>query len=128
MSVTTLTELLSSWGPFGLAVAAFLAGSVVPFPSEAVLAALVVAGLSPAPLVGLAGVANAAGACTLLWIGRKGRPVAERYARPERLARFEAACHRHGAPVLLLSWVPIVGDVAVLAAGVVRLPVLPAFF
>ena len=118
-----MTELLATWGPAGLALAAFLAGSIVPAPSEAVLALLLHQGQSPAPLVVLATVANTAGAATLLWLGRQGRAVAERHTRPERLARFEAAYRRAGAPVLLGSWVPIVGDAVVLAAGVARLRV-----
>ena len=58
-------------------------------------------------------------------LGRRGqgRAVAERHTRPERLARFEAAYRSAGAPVLLGSWVPIVGDAVVLAAGVARLRV-----
>ena len=35
---------LSEWGYFGLFIAAFLAGSIIPFSSEAVLGLLLIAG------------------------------------------------------------------------------------
>ena len=42
-----------------------------------------------------------------------------------RLDRSCAALVRFGPPLLLLSWVPIVGDVVVLAAGLIGVRVVP---
>ena len=45
-------------------------------------------------------------------------------ARTDALEQRRAAglVRRYGAPALLLSWVPIVGDGLVLVAGAVRMP------
>ena len=47
-----LVELLVEWGPMGMFVAAFLAGSFFPFSSEVVMLTLLAAGASPAGLLG----------------------------------------------------------------------------
>ena len=46
-----LVELLVEWGPMGMFVAAFLAGSFFTFSSEVVMLALLAAGASPAGLL-----------------------------------------------------------------------------
>lgn len=124
-----MTEPFVGLGLLGLAAAAFLAGSVVPLPSEAVLAAVLVNGVDPVLSVGVASLANTVGAATLLWLGRGGRVVAERrlgVAQRGRLERAQAHVGRFGAVALVLAWLPIVGDVFVLAAGVLRIPWGPA--
>jgi membrane protein YqaA with SNARE-associated domain len=40
-----------------------------------------------------------------------------------KVQRAAALLQRYGAPALLLSWVPIVGDLLVLLAGAARMPV-----
>lgn len=117
-----MAEHLAAYGPWGLALAAFCAGSVVPFPAEAVLAALVALGRSPAAMTLLATGANVLGATTLLLAGRWGRDYALRRVGPERLARAEDKLKRFGPWPLLLSWLPIVGDAFVVAAGIARMP------
>lgn len=128
--------LLAAWGLPGLFVAAFLAGSVVPLPSEAVLLALQAGGLAPLPLVAVATLANLLGACTLYWLGGavargKGSALVRRLgARFERdqagIERAQARLRRWGAPLLLLTWLPVVGDLFVIGAGFLGMR-LPAF-
>lgn len=120
---------LAEWGLPGLFLVAVVAGSVLPAPSEAVLAALIYGGVSPAPAVAVATVGNVLGAITLYLLGRwvahggggpLGRWVQRRTAREgPRLERAQARLATWGAPVLTLAWVPVVGDVFVLAAGLV---------
>jgi membrane protein YqaA with SNARE-associated domain len=60
-------------------------------------------------------------------------PAPPRRACPARLSAQPNDDHgraghwlrRHGAPALLLSWVPIVGDGIVVLAGATRVPFLP---
>ena len=103
-----------------MAAAAFLAGSVAPLPSEAVLGALVVLGRGAASMTFIATVANVMGAATLLTLGRSGRPFFERRVDPGVLARSERWFLRFGVWTLLLSWLPLVGDAFVLVAGAFR--------
>lgn len=123
-------ETLAQLGLIGLFLAALLAGSVLPFPSEVVLGLVLHGGASPGAAVAVATAGNVAGAVTAYAIGRAiargtalGERLRARFAEdPERLARARARVERWGAAALLLSWVPVVGDALVLAAGLSGLP------
>lgn len=109
----------------GLAVSAFLAATLLPFSSEAVLAALVAA---KAPgeawaLFAVALAANTAGSCVNWVLGRflahwQDRPWFP--VSPPRLARAESWYRRWGQWSLLFAWLPVVGDPLTVAAGVLR--------
>lgn len=114
-------------GLLGLFIAAALAGSVLPFPSEGVLAALVGQGQSIGLVVGVATAGNVLGAITLYAMGwglerglLRGRLRRRLADDPQRLERARERIGRWGAWGLLLAWVPIVGDAFVLGAGLVR--------
>lgn len=94
--------------------------------------ALLASGADPATAVAVAATGNFLGAVTLFWLGRrlvagKSVPFASRLGgkNPERVESGLRAARRWGAPVLLLSWVPILGDVLVLAAAMVGVRALP---
>ncbi len=126
---------LAAWGLPGLFVAALLAGSVVPMPSEALLVAVIHGGVSPVAAVTVATVGNVLGALSLyllgLWVargggGRLGRWASRRMSREgPRLERAQRRLRTWGAPMLILSWLPVVGDAFVLAAGFVGVRTTP---
>lgn len=102
-------------GLAGLFVSSFLAATLLPGGSEAVLFALL--RLHPeqfAPALLLATLGNTLGGMTTYAMGR----LLPQHIAPARVA----LATRWGAPVLLLSWVPIVGDALCAAAGWLRLP------
>lgn len=124
----------AQWGLWGLFLAAFLAGTVLAFGSEAVLVALLVLGVQPVATVAVATSGNVLGALTVVAIGRLAargqlleRPWLSRWAErvrpkdPERLERARVRLERWGPRSLLLSWVPVIGDALVFAAGILRL-------
>lgn len=119
-------QSLIELGLLGLFLASFLAGSVLPFPSEVVLAALIVAGTAGPLAVGVATLGNVLGAATVYGVGYGiargllGRRLRERYGEAA-LANAQARVERWGAWSLVLSWVPIVGDTLVLGAGLAGL-------
>ncbi len=127
--------LLAAWGLPGLFVVAMLAGSVVPMPSEAMLVALVAGGVSPTAAVVVATAGNVLGALSLYllgrWVargggGRLGRWAARRQAREgPRLQRALQRLRTWGAPVLMLSWLPVLGDAFVFAAGLIGMRGVP---
>jgi membrane protein YqaA with SNARE-associated domain len=127
--------LLAAWGLPGLFFIAVLAGSVVPLPSEALLAAIIYAGQSPGMAVGVATGGNVLGALTLYvlgqWVARGGGGPVGRWVtrRSEqsgpRMERAKERLRTWGAPALLMSWLPVVGDVFVLAGGFVGVRPLP---
>ena len=69
----------------------------------------------------VATVGNTLGACTTYWLARAAVAVAPPHG--ERTRRASALLARHGAPAMLLSWVPLIGDVLVLLAGAARMPI-----
>lgn len=105
----------------GLFMASFLASTVLPGGSEAVLWAFLQRypeHLASALL--LATAANTAGGMTSWYCGRflPQRQKAAVLQHRETIARW-------GSPALLFSWLPVVGDALCLAAGWLRLHWLP---
>jgi membrane protein YqaA with SNARE-associated domain len=101
----------------------FLAATLVPVGSEAAVLVMVRQNYSLSAIVIVASIGNYLGACTTYWIAsRAARILTHASARERRASRLIA---RYGQPALLLSWVPIVGDAIVAAAGVAQMPFWP---
>lgn len=108
----------------------FLAATVLPLSSEAALAALVHVQQQIALPVLIATVGNYLGACTTYWIAAR---AAQSLSQPgtvwaQQRKGHDRAAHllrRYGPPILLLSWVPILGDALVALAGALNLPFKP---
>ena len=64
-----LIEFFVEWGYVGLFLSAFVAGSVVPFSSEAVMVVLIEMGLSEWGCLAAATAGNTLGGMTCYWIG-----------------------------------------------------------
>src|SRR5690606_18100278 len=105
-----------------LLAAAFLAATILPMQSEAILVGLMLSGnYSTAGLLAVASVGNTLGAVVNWGLGRG----IERFkhsrwfpASPEKLGRASIWYHRYGKWSLLLSWLPIGGDALTVLAGV----------
>jgi membrane protein YqaA with SNARE-associated domain len=107
----------------------FLAATILPLGSEPALFAMVVRGHSVSTVVGVATAGNYLGACTTYWVGRAAASAMEtRHGAGARARRAEALVNKWGQPVLILSWVPVIGDALVAAAGVARMPLGPFSF
>jgi membrane protein YqaA with SNARE-associated domain len=105
----------------GLFVAAFLAATVLPLPSEVPLGLLVRSERHILWPVLVATAGNYLGACTTYWLARG--VIGRRASTPDGPGgRALSLFRRYGAPALLLSWVPIAGDGLVAVAGAARLP------
>jgi membrane protein YqaA with SNARE-associated domain len=110
----------------GLFLAAFLAATLLPAQSEAVLVGLLLQGGQPAvALVAVASIGNVLGAVVNWVIGRQAERFRGRRWFPVSGDRLDAArgwYTRYGRWSLLFSWLPIVGDPLTVAAGVLREP------
>lgn len=98
----------------GLAASAFLSATLLPGGSEIALAALVAhwperTGLA----VVVATLANTLGGLTSYLLGRL-------LPAPRTSGRAVAWVRRYGAPALLFSWLPIIGDGLCVASGWLR--------
>lgn len=112
----------------GLFLNAFLAATVLPVASEPLALALLTSGRDPWLLWAVASLGNTAGAVVGWWLGRLALRWRERSwfpVGPAALRRAEAWFGRFGRPVLLLSWLPLVGDALTVVAGALRTPLLP---
>lgn len=107
---------------YTLFISSFLAATLLPGGSEAVLFGVLK--LHPDELwlaLGVATLGNTLGGMSSWLIGR----LIPQKGESRALARVQ----RYGTPILLLSWVPIVGDQLCVAAGWLRLnPWLCALF
>ena len=118
-------------GLAGLFLASFLAATLLPGGSEAVLAALLLTHPEQAAAaVLLATAGNTLGGMTTYALGRllpqkvgagdtADTAAANAGAVPDR--RHLATLNRWGPPALLLAWAPLVGDALCAAAGWLRL-------
>lgn len=121
--VDTLVQLLTDWGYVGLFLSALLAGSIVPFSSELVLAALVQLGLSPLGCLLAAALGNTAGGMTCYYIGRLGRTDwIEKYlkVKPDQLARARRFLQGRGALMGFFAFLPFIGEAIAIALGLMR--------
>lgn len=118
-----LTSLLIDYGYWGMLVAAFLAGSFFPFSSEAVMLALLAAGLEPWPLVAYGTTGNVAGSVFNYAVGRMGRlEWIERHLHVgqrelDRAQRFMAG---HGAWMGFFAFLPLLGSAITILLGLMR--------
>lgn len=108
----------------GLFASAFVAATLLPAQSEAVLVILLSDGSMSAPLlVFVASVGNTLGSAVNYWLGRwietyknyRWFPVSE-----ASLSRAAMSYRRFGRWSLLLSWMPFIGDPITVVAGVMR--------
>ncbi len=109
-----------------LFLAAFVAATLLPAQSEAVLVGLLLAGEQPAlALVLVAGMGNVLGSLVNYALGRAALHFRDRRWFPAGPAALERASRwygRYGRWSLLLSWAPFIGDPLTVAAGVLREP------
>ena len=107
---------------------AFLAATIFPAQSEAVLLVMQANGVSPDMLLlAVASLGNTLGACVNWGLGRFATGMRERswfLVNSSQLQRAEFWYARWGVWSLLLSWVPFVGDPLTVIAGLLRTPFL----
>lgn len=110
----------------GLFFAAFVAATLLPGQSEAVLAALVIATEHPVwLLVSVASFGNVLGSVVNWFMGRFLMRYRDHPRFPftaAQIARAQDWYARRGWVSLFGSWLPIIGDPLTLAAGIMREP------
>ncbi|MEO8591608.1 MAG: YqaA family protein [Flavobacteriales bacterium] len=121
-------ELEPQWlelGLWGLFLASFLAATILPFSSEAVLAAMALGAWSSGSLLLVASLGNTLGGLTNYAIGRwipEEKLVRRLRIDPAKAVRWRGMVRRYGAWSALLCWLPVVGDAIAIALGLFRAP------
>ena len=117
-----MDELIHEWGLVGLFVSAFISSTWLPGGSEALLLTLALKQTHETWLLwSVATVGNTLGGMTSwlmgLWLVRHF----PHHRMTERQQYAVARLQRYGSPLLLLSWVPVVGDPLCVVAGWLRI-------
>ncbi|HED6272249.1 TPA: DedA family protein [Enterobacter sichuanensis] len=108
-----------------LFASSFLSATLLPGNSEVVLVAMLLSGVSqPWLLVLIATMGNSLGGLTNVILGRFF-PLRETSRWQEKVVGW---LKRYGAATLLLSWMPVIGDLLCLLAGWMRISWGPVLF
>lgn len=124
-----MPDHLDLWGLF---LSAFISATLFPGGSEVVLAALAhLKQHDPWLLLAIATLGNTLGGLSTFllggWLARRIPLLHAQTARPpERKAAAVQRLRQWGAPALLFSWLPILGDPMCFAAGWLRINALQA--
>ena len=116
-------QLLTEWGYIGMFISAFLAGTVLPFSSEAVLLACVGLGLDPVWSTVSTTAGNALGGITCYWIGHLGKTEwIEKCLKVDKkqMDRAERFIRGRGSWMALFSFLPVIGDDILIVLGWMR--------
>ena len=118
-----MLEGLFDYSLWGLFLASFLAATVVPFSSEALLSFLIINGTDPYIAVAVASAGNWLGGMSSYTIGWLGKwEWIEKYLRIKRatIEKWHDRLYKRGAVFAFLSWVPAVGDIFAVGLGLLR--------
>ena len=119
-----ILQFLIDWGYFGLFIGSFVAGSVIPFSSEAVLASCVgPLVLDPILSTLAATLGNVAGGMTCYWMGHLGNMVwIEKYfhVKKEKIEKAERFVKGRGAWMAFFAFIPILGSAISSVLGMMR--------
>ena len=100
----------------------FLAATLIPLGSEPMVLTMAYQGFDAPTVITVATIGNTLGAVTTYLIARYAAAKAE----PKGVAaRALSLVARYGYPALLFSWVPIIGDAIVAAAGAASMRFVP---
>ena len=117
-----ITEFLIDWGYWGLFLSALIAGSVLPFSSEAVMVVLVGMGLDPVGCIVAAALGNTLGGMTCYWIGTLGKTewITKLGVSTRQLARARKFLSGRGALMAFFSVLPTIGEAIAIVLGLMR--------
>ena len=111
-----IIDFLTGYGYTGMLLASFMAGSFFPFSSEAVMAALMAAGLNPWRLALYGTIGNVLGSLLNYGVGRMGKTEwFEKYlhVKPKDLQRAERF-------MAFFAFVPFLGSAITILLGLMR--------
>ena len=116
-------QTLIEWSYFGLFIATFLAGSILPFSSEIVLSGLLAIGANSTGCLLAATAGNFLGGMTCYYLGHLGKiEWIEKYlgVSDEKMQKGIKFLHGKGAYMAFFTFIPIVGDLLAVSLGYMR--------
>lgn len=116
-------EFILQYGYLGLFVVAFLAATLLVFPSEILVAMMPGLGYNVWLVLLFASAGDFLGALFNYYVGKRGSDfVFARFVKVDasKLERAQARFNRWGVPVLFFSWVPFIGDPLSMVGGLMN--------
>jgi len=113
-------------GYFGLFLASFLAATIIPFSSEAILSGFLVAGYNPILSLSLASLGNWLGGMTSYYLGYLGKEQwINKYLRipATKTDKFKLAIKGKEQWISFFCWLPFIGDIIAVVLGLLRINV-----
>lgn len=111
-----------------LFASSFIAATLLPMGSEVALYVLLQRGFDPALLLLVATTGNTAGSAVNWLLGKYLQTLKSRrwfYFTEQQIERAQHHFQKYGQYSLLLAWLPVVGDLLTLAAGIFRVRLVP---
>lgn len=125
-------ELVRQFGYWGLFLISFLSATVLPLSTELAVLLMPRLGYSVWGVGVVATAGNYVGSMTSYYAGRQGGDfVFARYfqEKPERIERAKTWFARYGSPLLFFTWMPFIGDLLSVVAGMLKYnPVITSFW
>ena len=118
-----ITHFLIDYGYWGMFISDFLAGSVLPFSSEAVMLGLLAAGVDPVPLLIYGSIGNVMGGMLNYGLGRLGKlEWLKKYfhLKQSSIDRAYQFMGGHGAWMGFFAFLPILGSAITVVLGLTR--------
>ena len=118
-----LVDILTNYGYWGMLISAFLAGSFIPFSSEAVMLGLLATGLDGGQLVVYGSIGNVLGSMFNYGVGRMGRlDWIEKYLHVSKNDLDKAQRFMAGRCALMgfFAFLPILGSAITILLGLMR--------
>lgn len=115
-----------SLGLIGLFLTTFLAATILPFSSEAILLYFLSKGVDPLLCLSIAIIGNSLGGITNYVMGRLGNPLWLTYigVKEETIYKREEWVIKYGSLLAFFSWIPLIGDPLLVALGYFRSRIL----
>ncbi len=118
-----MEETLIQLGYIGLFTASFLAATLLPLSSEIFVILMIVSGRNAVLIWFVALMGNYLGASTNYLVGKYGDDfILSKYIKygPKK-KKVEDLYKKYGSPLLLFSWLPVIGDPLCLIPGIFHL-------
>jgi membrane protein YqaA with SNARE-associated domain len=116
-------HILLEWSYFGLFIATFLAGSILPFSSEFVLSGLLAVGANTWGCIIAATAGNFLGGMSCYYLGHLGKiEWIEKYLKVshQKLEKGIRFLNGKGAMMAFFTFVPLIGDLLAVSLGYMR--------
>ena len=115
---------LQSWGLFGLFSASFLAATILPFSSEAILLFFLSNDVDPLLCLFVASLGNILGGVTNLGVGHLGNPlwINRLGVKESTIIKRKRWVDVYGSYLAFFSWIPFIGDPLLVVLGYFRTP------